>query len=235
MSVKIKNSHTIGLISITAIFILRIILYTCKIRYINKEYIDEYLLGERKVVITTWHRCSVYFLLKYSYIHPMILFSMSKDGELLANFAKKLGVIPARGSSTRGGKEGSRQMVDFLKTGGRVVATVADGPQGPAFRAKPGLARVAQKSGQPLLPLVWSADRTWMFTGSWDNMIIPKPFANIIIYASKPFTIPTDADGGEFDMQVKKMERILNEMTMEADDMAGHHDPNMDIILKEGY
>ena len=163
----------------------------------------------------------------------MVLFSSSRDGDLLADFAKKVGVIPARGSSTRGGKEGFDQLVGFLNTGGRVVATVADGPQGPAFRAKPGLVRIAQKSGVHIMPFAWSATKVWMFTKAWDKMIIPKPFSRIVVYASEPYLIPKHAQGDEFDMYVKEMERTLILMTRDVDAMVNHRDPNMELILRE--
>jgi len=163
----------------------------------------------------------------------MVLFSSSRDGDLLADFAKKVGIIPARGSSTRGGKEGFDQLVGFLNTGGRVVATVADGPQGPAFRAKPGLVRIAQKSGVHIMPFAWSATKVWMFTKAWDKMIIPKPFSRIVVYAWKPYLIPKHAQGDEFDMYVKEMEKTLILMTRDVDAMVNHRDPNMELILRE--
>jgi lysophospholipid acyltransferase (LPLAT)-like uncharacterized protein len=233
MKIRISNRCLIGFLSCLAIFLLRAILLTCRVQYINKKYIDEYLIGEKKVVITTWHRCAIYFLFKYGIVHPMVLFSLSRDGDLLADFAKKVGAIPARGSSTRGGKEGSEQLINFLKSHGSVVATVADGPQGPALRAKPGLVRIAQKSGVHLMPMTWSANKVWMFTKAWDKMIIPKPFSKIVIYASKPYCIPKNVKGKAFDNYVKDMEKTLNIMTCDVDMMVNHHDPNMEQILKE--
>lgn len=233
MKIRIANRYIISFLSYVAIFVLRLILFTCKVQYINKKYIDEFLLGKKKVVITAWHRCAIYFLFKYGFLHPMVLFSSSKDGDLLSDFAKKLGTIPVRGSSTRGGKEGSEQMVKFLNSGGRVVATVADGPQGPAFRAKPGLVRIAQKSNVHLMPITWSANRVWMFASAWDKAIIPKPFSKIIIHASEPHLIPKEVKDEEFDIYVKEMERTLNVMTRDVDAMVDHHDPNMDLLKKE--
>lgn len=233
MSIRISNRCVGGLLSYLAVLVLRVILFTCRVQYLNKRYIDEYLLGDKQVVIATWHRCAIYFLFKYAFVRPMVLFSASKDGDLLADFATRVGVIPARGSSTRGGKEGSEEMVRFLRSGGRVVATVADGPQGPALRAKPGLVRIAQKSGVHLLPVTWSADKVWMFTKAWDKMIIPRPFSRIVISASEPYRIPKEAKGEEFDTYVKEMERTLNLMTRDVDAMVNHHDPNMDLILRE--
>jgi len=233
MKIRITNRYLISFLSHLAIFFLRLVLLTCRVHYINKHYIDEFLLGDKKVVVTTWHRCAIYFLFKYGFLHPMVIFSSSRDGDLLADFAKKLGIIPARGSSTRGGKEGSEQLVRFLNTGGRIVATVADGPQGPAFRAKPGLVRIAQRSGVHLMPATWSATKVWMFSKAWDKMIIPKPFSRIVVFAWEPYLIPKNAQGDEFDVHVKEMERILILMTRDVDAMVKHRDPNMELILRE--
>jgi lysophospholipid acyltransferase (LPLAT)-like uncharacterized protein len=233
MSIRITNRHLISLLSWLTIVALRVILLTCRVCYINKQHVDKYLLGDKKVVITTWHRCAIYFLLKYGPLHPMVLFSSSRDGDLLADFAQKVGVIAARGSSTRGGKEGSERLIDFLASGGSVVATVADGPQGPALRAKPGLVRIAQKSGVHLMPFIWSATRVWVFKRAWDRTIIPKPFSKIVISASEPYLIPKDAEGEEFDAYVKDMERTLNSMTRDVDRMVDHHDPNVERIVQE--
>jgi lysophospholipid acyltransferase (LPLAT)-like uncharacterized protein len=233
MKVRIENRYIINLLSHLVIFILKAILLTCKVRYVNKKYIDEYLLGEKKVVITAWHRCAIYLLVKFGSIHPAVLLSSSRDGDLLADFAEKTGVIPVRGSSTRGGKEGSDQLVVFLREGGRVVATVADGPLGPPFRAKPGLVRISQRSGVHLMPITWSANRLWMFQKAWDKMIIPKPFSTIVISASEPYIIPKKAHGEIFNNYVKEMEKTLIALTKDADFMVGHHDPNMELVLKE--
>jgi len=233
MKIKITNRYLRALLSYTAIVVLKAIVLTCRVQYINKAYIEEYLLGDKKVVITTWHRCTIYLMIKYGYLHPMALLSPSKDGDLLADFSKKLGFVVARGSSSRGGKQGSEQLVDFLNTGGRIATTVADGPQGPALRAKPGLVRIAQKSGVHLMPLIWSATCVWMFTRAWDRTIIPKPFSRIVISASKPYLIPKTAQGEEFDAYVKNMERTLNFMTRDVDGMVDHHDPNVERIVHE--
>jgi lysophospholipid acyltransferase (LPLAT)-like uncharacterized protein len=233
MKIKFSNRYLRGLLSFTAIVVLKAILFTCRVRYINKQYIDEYLLGDKRIIISTWHRCTIYFMVKYGYLHPIALLSPSKDGDLLADFSKRLGFAVARGSSSRRGKQGSEQLVAFLNTGGRIATTVADGPQGPALRAKPGLVRIAQKSGVHLMPLVWSANRVWMFAKAWDRTIIPKPFSRILISGSRPYLIPKAAQGEEFDAYVKDMERTLNLMTRDVDTMVGHHDPNVERIVRE--
>jgi hypothetical protein len=54
-----------------------------------------------------------------------------------------------------------------------------------------------------------------------------------VISTSEPYRIPKEAEGEEFDTYVKGMERTLNLMTRDVDAMVNHHDPNMDLILRE--
>jgi lysophospholipid acyltransferase (LPLAT)-like uncharacterized protein len=61
MKIRVTNRYIISLLSCLALFVLRVILFTCRVQYINKKHIDEFLVGEKKVVITTWHRCAIYF------------------------------------------------------------------------------------------------------------------------------------------------------------------------------
>lgn len=60
--------------------------------------------------------------------------------KLIARFAERLGVIPVRGSSSRGGREAFREMLRFPAAPGvDRVATVLDGPRGPRYQAKKGM------------------------------------------------------------------------------------------------
>jgi lysophospholipid acyltransferase (LPLAT)-like uncharacterized protein len=71
MKIRMTNRFIISPLSYLAIFVLRLILFTCRVQYINKKYIDEFILGDKKVVITTWHRCTIYFMIKYGFLHPI--------------------------------------------------------------------------------------------------------------------------------------------------------------------
>ena len=69
-------------------------------------------------------------------IHVMI--SRHRDGENIARATRHLGVVPIRGSRTRGGVAAGRAALRVLKEGG-YVAISPDGPRGPRMRVQPGI------------------------------------------------------------------------------------------------
>src|ERR1700709_1126747 len=77
-----------------------------------------------------------------------ILIPPSFDGELIARTVELLGFRAIRGSSSRGGAAGLREMAAAYKAGHRCAIT-ADGPRGPSKVAKPGTAQLAQLVGAP--------------------------------------------------------------------------------------
>jgi lysophospholipid acyltransferase (LPLAT)-like uncharacterized protein len=77
-----------------------------------------------------------------------VLISQHRDGELIARIAERLGYATGRGSSTRGGEEGARDMLRLAEEG-RVLAITPDGPRGPAEKVKPGLVFLASRTGLP--------------------------------------------------------------------------------------
>ena len=68
------------------------------------------------------------------------MISRSKDGEYLARFAAKMGIVPVRGSSQRGGFQALLEMAESAEHGVRCkyAATVADGPRGPRYQRQEG-------------------------------------------------------------------------------------------------
>jgi hypothetical protein len=134
-----------------------------------------------------------------------ILISPSFDGELIARTLKLLGFLPVRGSSSRGGAIGLRNM-QLAYADGHCCAITADGPRGPVYVAKPGTARLANSVGaQPSASNQPSAsqpagtwvgcfhnqpERAWELH-SWDRFLIPKPFSRVV------FTWPAHVPAGQ--------------------------------------
>ncbi len=114
-----------------------------------------------------------------------VLVSRSRDGELIARALKKLGYGVVRGSSSRGGTRAVLEMLEILSRGGQVAIT-PDGPRGPAYKVKDGVALVAQKSGAPVFPAVVEFARPAIRLSSWDRFLIPMPFARVVIRISGP-------------------------------------------------
>ena len=195
---------------------------TCRVSVINQRVYDEYVLNDTPVVVGTWHRAAIYFLYFFGHFRPMIMISRSKDGEILSQYAAGFGVIPARGSSSKGGRAALEQMRRYLEGGGKGCATVLDGPRGPAYVAKKGMIALSKFTGAPFLPVIWSANRTLTLRDSWDKMILPLPWARVCIAIGDPIHIPTNATNQELERYRELVEERLNTMMVEVDRCCGY-------------
>jgi lysophospholipid acyltransferase (LPLAT)-like uncharacterized protein len=202
--------------------LVRIWFDTCKVSMINEQVFREYASNDTPVVVGTWHRAAIYFLYFFGHFHPMIMVSQSKDGEILAQYTSAMGAIPARGSSSRGGKEALKQMRHHLSSGGKACATVLDGPRGPAYVAKKGMIVLAMQTGSPFIPAIWSANRTITLRNSWDKMILPLPWSRVSMAFGDPIHIPTETSGEELEHYRQLVQDILNSMTAEVDRRCGY-------------
>ena len=152
----------------------------------------------------------------------MIMISQSKDGEMLAQYAAAMGAIPARGSSSRGGREALKLMQQHLASGGKACATVLDGPRGPAYIAKKGMVVLAKLSGAPLIPAIWSASRCLTLKNSWDKTLIPLPWSRVCIAVGEPIHIPAETTREELEDYRRLVDEQLNRMMRVVDHRCGY-------------
>jgi lysophospholipid acyltransferase (LPLAT)-like uncharacterized protein len=195
---------------------------TCRVKILQPEIHRQMALGSRPYIGATWHRGAIFYCYYYGPQHHMVMFSQSEDGEYLARFAQKCGMIPVRGSSTRGGQRALVQMIRHLREGRGHCATVLDGPQGPRFVAKKGLLVLAKNTGVPLLPGNWSADRAITLEKTWDRTMIPKPFSTVVIGYREPLFIPRDCSEEELEDYRLELEKRMNDVVREVDAHCGY-------------
>lgn len=146
-----------------------------------------------------WHNCLLLAAYRYRNLGIRILISSSFDGELIARTVARLGFVPVRGSSSRGGAAGLLAIARALATGHKCAIT-ADGPRGPAFLSKPGAAAIAtnaaaRRTGEKTEPILVSAfylhpHRAWILR-SWDGFLIPKPFSRVTVAWQTPLPATT--------------------------------------------
>jgi lysophospholipid acyltransferase (LPLAT)-like uncharacterized protein len=216
-----KDTAKAGLITL-AQGLFKIWFSTCRFKILNKEFHNEAVSGNSQYIGVTWHRAAIFYCFFYGSLHPMIMFSQSQDGEYLSRFAQKCGVIPVRGSSSRGGLQALIRMIRYLKDGNRMCATVLDGPQGPRYKAKKGFLLLAKETGIPLVPLMWSARRVITLENTWDKTMIPLPFSEVTIGYGLPLTIPkatTDHELEDFRLEIQNR---LNVLMAELDKTCGY-------------
>jgi lysophospholipid acyltransferase (LPLAT)-like uncharacterized protein len=130
-------------------------------------------------VYAMWHRSLLACAWRFRNRNIAILISESFDGELIARTVARLGFVPIRGSSSRGGAPGLRNMERSFRAG-NICAFTADGPRGPAMVAKAGAAQLAALVGVDVGTFYVLPERAWVVR-SWDRFLIPKPFSRVVV------------------------------------------------------
>lgn len=138
--------------------------------------------------------------------------SASNDGEMLAQWLKRLGYKLVRGSSSRKALSGLVNLINITKEGYSVGIT-ADGPRGPAHKAKTGAAYIAYKAGIGLLPIGVAYSAKWQFNKAWDKYQLPKPFAKAVIYVGEPIAI---TDMSDTDSVIANVDKEINASDLQA-------------------
>ncbi|MGD2270006.1 MAG: lysophospholipid acyltransferase family protein [Desulfobacterales bacterium] len=195
-----------------------ILFNTCRIdvfgQEIEKRYFDEN--SGKGLLYASWHRGLFFLIYFYRNLDFVVMASASKDGELAAQTAKRHGWIPVRGSSSYRGSEALREMLAFFKQG-HSGGLVVDAPKGPPHVSKMGIIALAKRTGLPIIPVVWSADRYWRLR-SWDRTIIPKPFSRIVmLYCDDFLRVPAEASSEDCEAYRQKLDTMLNRMMYQTD------------------
>ncbi|MBL9151204.1 MAG: lysophospholipid acyltransferase family protein [Verrucomicrobiales bacterium] len=138
-----------------------------------------------------------------------VLTSPSRDGALIAATMRCFGVASVRGSSNKRGPAAMLEMVEWIQSGYDIVVT-PDGPRGPRYRLAPGLIRLSQRTGAPILPIRIEYESAWVFHKSWDRFRLPKPFSRVRVVLEPYQSIDPAADGDTFEAERQRIERILN-------------------------
>lgn len=213
------------LLPVCSIF-LRTYLSLLRLEILGEEEAWERFKKHGRIIVPVWHQRllpALAYVTRFRDFNPIVMISRSRDGELIADMAERLGLVPVRGSSSRGGAEAFMTIVKELERNPAAVHIV-DGPRGPKGVVKPGLIRMAHLSGAAIFPITVSADRAWI-AGSWDRFLVPKPFSKVTIRWEEPFFVPTDVDPEQLEDFRKDIENRLSESYAEADLKAGWKSP----------
>lgn len=188
--------------------ILRLILMTCKIRFVNDHSFDV-LSRKGGCIMLLWHNRMALvndFLFKCGGLNCYsLVVSASRDGRLLSSMTATnphARVIQVPKNDRHGAL---RLMMKALKRK-EVLLVTPDGPRGPCYKVKPGALYAAQQLKAPLIPFSYSCSRYWELK-SWDRMRIPKPFSTITVGAGPALEPP--APGADMDAEVEKFSAAL--------------------------
>jgi len=146
------------------------------------------------------------------------LVSQHQDGSYLADAMQMVGVLPVRGSTSRGGAQAIRQMMDAAKN--HHITITPDGPRGPRRQLKSGIVFLASKTGRAIIPTAFSYQRCWTVKGNWTDLTIPKPFTKAWFIGDVPFRVPADLDRDGIEHYTALLQERLDAITAEAERLA---------------
>ncbi|MBT8043506.1 MAG: lysophospholipid acyltransferase family protein [Verrucomicrobiae bacterium] len=165
------------------------------------------------VIWIFWHNCLFAAPLtkkKFSGTAPAsALASASRDGAVIESVVSSFGVKTVRGSSSRRGVAALIALKKALKAGQQLFVT-PDGPRGPRYHLQPGVIKLGQSSGAPIIPVRFEHSASWRLQ-SWDRFHIPKPFSKVIIRVGESILIPSKLDENQFESYRQMVEDVMRD------------------------
>ena len=146
-----------------------------------------------------------------------LLSSQSRDGEYLARLTRLLGYHVVRGSSSRGGVQSMRLLIEAMKDGHDVLIG-PDGPRGPAKVCKAGAVLLAKQTGFPIIPCAGYIKHHKRLK-SWDRTILPRPFTTIHMGSGAPILVPKDADKPTIAEYRNRVGDAINALQIELEEL----------------
>ena len=194
---------------------------TMKIEVEGFEKVKPIILS-RKCILAVWH--SRMLLVNYlsKGLDGAAMVSKSADGEIAARIIQRQGHKAIRGSTKKGGQQALAKLIKYVNEKKKLCLIVPDGPQGPRYKAHPGIIILAKKTGYPILPISFSARKIKVFA-SWDRFILPYPFTKCRAVYGNPVYVPEDADADEGKRCLIRLEKELCRITVGADRYFGHN------------
>ena len=162
------NPLKLRILSFLGAAVIRLLGKSMSLKSHGFEPLDRIYREGCNVIIAFWHGQQLMMPLCYRGLHPEILISQHRDGEIIYRIIKRFGFDAVRGSATRGGHKALRQLIRLGREGVDLVVT-PDGPKGPRHRVQPGVVALAKFTGLPIVPLTFACSKKKSFpvgTGS---------------------------------------------------------------------
>lgn len=176
-------------------YVLKFLFWTCRFEFTGLERFVEHARHNR-CILSLWHnRLAIVPEVLSQYTHGLTftaVISKSRDGEPLAvmvNSYKKGRTIRVAHNDRHGAL---RTLIAHLKDRLGVVVITPDGPRGPRYILKAGIAAAARSSGASVVPFSWAASQFWQLR-TWDGFMLPKPFSTIQVAFGEPLQLPLGA------------------------------------------
>lgn len=164
-----------------------------------------------------WHGDELVLIRISAFRRMAIMASTSRDGELMRRILLHLGFRVVRGSSTRGGAAGLKGLIDYVRKEKVNASLAVDGPRGPIYRVKPGILKLAQETGLPIIPGASAAKHRFLFKKAWNRCYLPLPFSKVVVLYGSPIHVPENLSDSELEQKRLEVELRLTELKAQAE------------------
>ena len=207
MWIKLREILLASLIA----FLYRFWAWTWRIAYINRP--DP---KNGPYVYAHWHGDELLMIGGYIQSGMAVMASWSKDGSLMRRVLTLLGYRVVRGSSTRGGGAGLKGLIDSVTKEGRDTSLAVDGPRGPIYQVKPGVIKLAQQTGRPLIAAASAARQKYVFKKAWNQCYLPWPTTRCVILFGSSKMVPIEATEEELEQLRLSLQLEMVELQQEV-------------------
>jgi lysophospholipid acyltransferase (LPLAT)-like uncharacterized protein len=150
----------------------------------------------------------------YGHRKTVALTSASHDGDMVARAMAVFGLGSVRGSSSRRGVAALVGLKRALQEGLDICVT-PDGPRGPRYQLQPGIIKLAESTGAPLIPIHVRFSSAWRLK-TWDRFVIPKPFSHVEVIFAEPIRLTRGMDAEAFENERLTIETLMIQGTDDA-------------------
>jgi hypothetical protein len=145
------------------------------------------------------------------------LVSRHQDGAYLTAFMQRIGILPVRGSTNRGGDQALRTLL--RQADDHYIVITPDGPRGPHHQIKPGIVYLASRTGRPIVPAASCCPGAWYIRGKWTGMIVPRPFSVCWYIAGAPLVVPRDASKAQLAEYAARLQSEMDRLERKLADL----------------
>lgn len=184
----------------------------------------------RPVIVGCWH--GRLLMIPYAWnkigngdVH--VLMGKNRNGELITRIVSTFNMKAIRGGSRSGGEEARRQMADaVLQSRSSTLALTPDGPHGPRYQSKIGMAHLSRTLNIPVVWVSATSHRASRAT-TWDRFMLPLPFSKVVVYFAAPTypaahaELPLEEYRELLDIRGRA---LLRELDLEAGQLIGEDD-----------
>lgn len=216
----LENATARAALATAAAGYINLVHATSRWQHVGSEIPERFWRADEPFIGCFWHGRLMMMAKSWDRSVPLrMLISDHRDGRLIARTIRTFGYETIVGSTRKNGASALRGALRALAAG-ECVGFTPDGPRGPRMRASMGVIAAARLSGAPIVPGTFAMSAR-MVAGSWDRMIVPRPFGRGVFMWDAPIRVPRECDAEAMERYRREVEDRLNTITAEADAMVG--------------